>query len=193
MLQEKLHNRNVILASQSPRRQELLKGLNIDFEIQIKSVEENYSKELKREEITNYLAQLKASVFTNVKNQDLIITSDTIVWFENKPLEKPENKEQAFKMLQKLSGKMHEVITSVCLTSLEKQKIEYAITKVFFKEFSEDEITYYVSHFKPFDKAGSYGIQDWLGFVGVEKIEGSYSNVMGLPTHLVYKMLNEFI
>ncbi len=193
MLREKLHNRNVILASQSPRRQELLKGLNIDFKIQVKSVEEKYSKELKREKITNYLAQLKASVFTNLKKQDLVITSDTIVWFESKPLEKPENKEQAFKMLQQLSGKMHEVITSVCLTSLEKQKIEYAITKVFFKEFSKDEITYYVNHFKPFDKAGAYGIQDWLGFIGVEKIEGSYSNVMGLPTHLVYKMLNEFV
>ncbi len=193
MLQQKLQNRNVILASQSPRRQELIKGLGIDFEVEVKSVEENYSKDLKREEITNYLAKLKASAFTNLNKEDILITSDTIVWFENEPLEKPKNKEEALKMLQKLSGKRHEVVTSICLTSLEKQKVAYDVTQVFFKEFSLEELTFYIEQFKPFDKAGSYGIQEWLGYVGVEKIEGSYVNVMGLPTHLLYRMLNQFV
>ncbi|APD07269.1 maf-like protein [Flavobacteriaceae bacterium UJ101] len=193
MLQQKLQNRNVILASQSPRRQELIKGLGIDFEVEVKSVEENYSKDLKREEITNYLAKLKASAFSNLNKEDILITSDTIVWFENEPLEKPKNKEEALKMLQKLSGKRHEVVTSICLTSLEKQKVAYDVTQVFFKEFSLEELMFYIEQFKPFDKAGSYGIQEWLGYVGVEKIEGSYVNVMGLPTHLLYRMLNQFV
>lgn len=193
MLQQKLHKWKVILASQSPRRQELIKVLGVDFEIQVKSVAENYPKNLKREEITDYLAKLKASVFTDLKKKDILITSDTIVWFENKPLEKPNDKEEALTMLQKLSGKKHEVVTSISLTSSEKQIVEHEVTQVFFKEFSLEEIVFYVEQFKPFDKAGAYGIQEWLGYIGVEKIEGSYVNVMGLPTHLLYKMLNEFV
>ncbi|MFV0236976.1 MAG: Maf family nucleotide pyrophosphatase [Flavobacteriales bacterium] len=193
MLQEKLQHRNIILASQSPRRKELIKSLDIDFQVQVKPVEEHYSSNLKREEITHYLAVLKAAVFTSLKKEDIVITSDTIVWFNNTPLEKPKNQEEASNMLQKLSGKKHEVITSVCLTSLEKQMLEYDVTQVYFKEFSQEEIAFYIEQFKPFDKAGSYGIQEWLGYIGVEKIKGSYVNVMGLPTHLLYKMLNEFI
>ncbi|MFV0531519.1 MAG: Maf family nucleotide pyrophosphatase [Flavobacteriales bacterium] len=193
MLQQKLYDWNIVLASQSPRRQQLLKELGIDFKTQIKSVKEDYPSHLKREEITHYLAKLKASVFINLNKKELIITSDTIVWFRNKPLEKPKDKEQAIKMLEELSGKKHEVITSVCLTSLGKQIIEFETTQVFFKKFSSDEIIFYVNQFSPFDKAGAYGIQDWLGYIGVEKIEGSYTNVMGLPTHLLYKMLNQFI
>lgn len=193
MLQQKLHKWKVILASQSPRRQELIKALGVDFEIQVKSVAENYPKNLKREEITDYLAKLKASVFTDLKKKDILITSDTIVWFENEPLEKPNDKEEALTMLQKLSGKKHEVVTSISLTSSEKQIVEHEVTQVFFKEFSLEEIVFYVEQFKPFDKAGAYGIQEWLGYIGVEKIEGSYVNVMGLPTHLLYKMLNEFV
>lgn len=193
MLQEKIQHRNIILASQSPRRKELIKNLGIDFQVQVKPVEEHYSSNLKREEITHYLAVLKAAVFTSLKKEDIVITSDTIVWFNNTPLEKPNNQEEASNMLQKLSGKKHEVITSVCLTSLEKQMLEYDVTQVYFKEFSQEEIAFYIEQFKPFDKAGSYGIQEWLGYIGVEKIKGSYVNVMGLPTHLLYKMLNEFI
>lgn len=193
MLQQKLQNKQLILASQSPRRQDLIKGLAIDFEVQVKPVEEQYSNELKKEEITHYLAKKKASAFTDLEENTILITSDTIVWFENQPLEKPKNREEAIQMLQMLSGKSHEVFTSICLTSFKKQQIDFDVTKVFFKEFTLEEITFYVDCFKPFDKAGAYGIQEWLGFVGVTKIEGSYCNVMGLSTHLLYQMLNEFV
>ncbi len=193
MLQQKLQNKRIILASQSPRRQELLKGLALDFEVQLKPVEENYSDQLKREEITNYLAKQKASAFTELEENTILITSDTIVWFEDQPLEKPKGREEAIQMLQTLSGKPHEVFTSICLTSGKKQQVDFEITKVFFKKLTLEEIVFYVDHFKPFDKAGAYGIQDWLGFIGVEKIEGSYVNVMGLPTHLLYRMLNQFV
>ncbi len=191
MLREKLKNFNIILASGSPRRQAFFKELDLDFTIQVKEINEIYSSDLKHSEITSYLAQLKASVFTDLAEKDILITSDTIVWKDEKALGKPKNSEDAKEMLQNLSGQMHEVITSVCFTSKEFQKTVNDVTKVWFKPLSEEEIDYYLKNYKPFDKAGSYGIQEWIGYIGIEKIEGCYFNVMGLPTRLVYKTLTE--
>ncbi len=191
MLREKLKNYNIILASGSPRRQAFFKKLDLDFTIQVKEVEEIYSEELNRSNITDYLSRLKASVFKDLNKNDVLITSDTIVWLNGKALEKPKDFEEAKQMLQNLSGQMHEVITSVCFTSKEFQKTVNDLTKVWFKKLSEEEIDFYIENYKPFDKAGSYGIQEWIGYIGIEKIEGCYFNVMGLPTRLVYKTLSE--
>ncbi|WP_026452310.1 Maf-like protein [Aequorivita capsosiphonis] len=191
MLKEKLKNYNIILASGSPRRQEFFKELDLDFTIQVKAVDEVYAPNLKREEITDYLSKLKASAFEGLKESDILITSDTIVWKNERALEKPKNAEHAKQMLQDLSGQMHEVITSVCFTTKEFQKTVNDVTKVWFKTLSEEEIDYYIKNYKPFDKAGSYGIQEWIGYIGIERIEGCYFNVMGLPTRLVYKTLTQ--
>jgi septum formation protein len=191
MLREKLKNHNIILASGSPRRQAFFKELNLDFTIQVKAVDETYPNNLKRSEITDYLSQLKASVFLDLDENDILITSDTIVWKDEKALGKPKDFGEAKEMLQNLSGQMHEVITSVCFTSKEFQKTVNDVTKVWFKKLSEEEIDFYIENYKPFDKAGSYGIQEWIGYIGIEKIEGCYFNVMGLPTRLVYKTLTE--
>ena len=191
MLREKLKNYNIILASGSPRRQDFFKELDLDFTIQVKAVDEVYDQNLKRAEITDYLSKLKASAFEDLKENDILITSDTIVWKDEKALGKPTNFEEAKRMLQDLSGQMHEVITSVCFTSKGFQKTVNDVTKVWFKTFSEAEIEYYIKKYKPFDKAGSYGIQEWIGYIGIDKIEGCYFNVMGLPTRLVYKTLTE--
>ncbi|SDW93632.1 septum formation protein [Lutibacter oricola] len=191
MLQEKFKNNTIILASNSPRRQELIKGLDVNFKIEVKEVNELYSSNLKNKEITEYLAVLKSNAFGEVSEKDIIITADTIVWFNNKALEKPKTKEEAIEMLSKLSGKKHEVYTSVCIRTNNTQKVFTDITKVHFANLSLDEITYYVNKYKPFDKAGSYGIQEWLGYVGVSKIEGSYFNVMGLPVDKIYQELKK--
>ncbi|OAD92600.1 septum formation protein Maf [Aequorivita soesokkakensis] len=191
MLREKLKNYNIILASGSPRRQAFFKELDLDFTIQVKEVKEVYSEKLKHSKITDYLSQLKASVFTNLSENDILITSDTIVWKDEKAMGKPKDFEEATEMLLDLSGQMHEVITSVCFTSKEFQKTVNDVTKVWFKTISEAEIDYYLKTYKPFDKAGSYGIQEWIGYIGIEKIEGCYFNVMGLPTRLVYKTLTQ--
>ncbi|NLP58298.1 Maf-like protein [Lutibacter sp. B1] len=193
MLSEKLKNKQIILASSSPRRQELLKGMDIDFLIKLKNVEENYPSNLKEEEITNFLANLKANAFENDLNEnELLITADTIVWHNNKALEKPKNKKQAIEMLTNLSGTSHKVISSVCIKNTKHQKTFFDVTNVYFKNFTKNEIEYYVTNYKPFDKAGAYGIQEWLGFIGVTKIEGSYFNVMGLPIHKLYDELIKF-
>lgn len=189
MLKEKLKNYNVILASGSPRRQQFFKDLDINFTIQLKEVEEIYPKELKGSEITDFLANLKASAFTNLSENDLLITSDTIVWLDNKALGKPKNYEEAFKMLHNLSGKKHEVITSISIKKKHFHKIINDITTVFFKELTDEEINYYIKNYKPFDKAGAYGIQEWIGFIAIQKIQGSYFNVVGLPVHKLYKEL----
>ena len=187
MLQEKFKNHTIILASNSPRRQELIKGLDVDFKIEVKEVNELYSSKLKQNEITEYLAILKSNAFGNISEKDIIITADTIVWFNNKALEKPKNTSQAIEMLKELSNNKHEVYTSVCIRTKNVQKVFTDITKVHFANLSLEEITYYVNKYKPFDKAGSYGIQEWLGYVGVSKIEGSYFNVMGLPVDKIYQ------
>lgn len=192
MLQKLFNHYQITLASSSPRRQQLLREAGIPFVLKTKPVAENYPRELKREEITNYLAVLKSKPFEkSLQDNELLITSDTIVWHRDKALEKPKNAEQATQMLQKLSGTDHEVISSVCIRSQHFQEVFSDVTKVFFKKLTADEILHYVEHFKPYDKAGSYGIQEGLGLVGVEKIEGNYANVMGLPVHKVYKILKK--
>ncbi|WP_298343888.1 Maf-like protein [uncultured Algibacter sp.] len=191
MLNEKLKDFNIILASGSPRRQEFFKNLDLNFKIQVKSVKEEYPPRLTHFEISNYLAQLKALPFKKeLSHNDILITSDTIVWHNNKALGKPRDADEAFSILKSLSGVTHEVITSVCFTTPSFEKTLHNITKVTFKALSYEEINYYIKTYKPFDKAGAYGIQEWIGQIGVTKIEGSYFNVMGLPIHLVYKTLN---
>ena len=191
MLKNKLRNYSIILASGSPRRQQLFKDLDLDFEIRLKEIEEIYPPELKAEEITNYLAELKANAFEGeLKANEILITSDTIVWHNDRALGKPKDEQDAIAILKSLSNSTHEVITSVCFKTNSETKLLHEITKVTFNELSEDVIRYYIENYKPFDKAGAYGIQEWIGFVGVSKIEGSYANVMGMPTDKVYEYLN---
>ncbi|RFN58396.1 Maf family nucleotide pyrophosphatase [Marixanthomonas ophiurae] len=191
MLQQKLINHNIILASGSPRRQNFFKELGIPFTIDVRKIIETYPKELKGTEITDYLSERKAAVFKELSESDILITSDTIVWKEGKAMEKPKDAKHAKTMLSDLSGKFHEVITSVCFTGTDFQKTVNETTQVWFSELSEEEINYYVDTYQPFDKAGAYGIQEWIGYIGIDKIEGSFFNVMGLPTRLVYKILLE--
>ena len=191
MLRNKLKKYILILASGSPRRQQFFKDLDLDFEIRLKEIEEIYPPELKAHEITNYLAELKASAYEGELNpNEILITSDTIVWHNDKALGKPKDEQDAFEILKSLSNSTHEVITSVCFKTIEKVEILHEVTKVTFNELSEESIRYYVENYKPYDKAGSYGIQEWIGFIGVSKIEGSYANVMGMPTDKVYEYLN---
>jgi septum formation protein len=194
MLNEKLKNHRIILASGSPRRQEFFKNLGLDFEIQLKPVVEEYPPRLRHFEISDYLAQLKALPFkNNLQAKDILITSDTIVWHNNSALGKPREEKEAFAILKSLSDTTHEVITSVCFTCVGFEKTLNNMTKVTFKALTDDEIWYYIKTYKPFDKAGAYGIQEWIGQIGVTKIEGSFFNVMGLPVHLVYKTLNTIV
>ena len=191
MLKNKLKDFNIILASASPRRHAFFKTMDLDFEIRLKPVNEIYSQDLKRQEITDYLAKLKAEPFTkNLKAKDILITSDTIVWLDGKAVEKPKDEADAFRMIKSLSNTTHEVVTSICFTQNTEQKIVNTITKVTFKALTDDEIWYYVNNYKPLDKAGAYGIQEWIGAIGITSIEGSYNNVVGLPTHLLYETLN---
>ncbi len=191
MLKNKLKRYKLILASGSPRRQQFFKDLNLDFEIRLKEIEEVFPPELKAEEITNYLAELKAKAFEGeLKANEILITSDTIVWHNNKALGKPKDAQDAFDILKSLSNATHEVITSVCFKTITQKTLLHEITKVTFNNLSDESIRYYIEHYKPFDKAGAYGIQEWIGFVGVLKIEGSYANVMGMPTDKVFEYLN---
>ncbi len=192
-LAEKYREYNIILASGSPRRKELLKGLDIPFTIQTKDVNEIYPENLKEAAITEYLAKLKADAFENIDDKTLIITADTIVWFDDKPLMKPIDFDDAVKILTELSGKMHWVYTSVCIKTQKAEKIFSETTKVYFDPLTSDEIHYYIEQYKPFDKAGAYGVQDWIGYVSIHKIEGSYFNVMGLPVHRLYRELLNFV
>lgn len=191
MLNHSLKGFNIILASASPRRHAFLKEMNIDFDIQLKPVEEIYPKHLKREEITDFLAQLKAEPYIeNLKDNDILITSDTIVWLNGEAIGKPKDKNDAIAMINNLSNKTHEVITSVCFTLNSGQRTVNTTTKVTFKTLTDEEILYYVNTYNPLDKAGAYGIQEWIGAIGITSIEGSYNNVVGLPTHLLYETLN---
>ena len=184
---------NYILASKSPRRQELLHALGIDFRVLVHDGEEKFPANLKKEEIPVFLAEHKASYFINeLKENDLLITADTIVWFNGEVLGKPENREEAINTLQKLSGHEHQVISGVSLTSVQKKKSFFSISNVRFKKLSLAEIEYYVSEYKPYDKAGAYGIQEWIGFVGITHIEGSFYNVMGLPVQQLYNEIQNF-
>lgn len=192
MLHNKLKDIKIILASGSPRRQQFFKDLDLDFEIRIREVEEVFPPHLQSYEITNYLAKLKADAFNDLNTDELLITSDTLVLLDGKTLGKPSSEEDAIKMLQNLSGKTHEVITSVCFKTKKKTEIIHEVTKVTFSELSLESIQYYITKYKPLDKAGSYGIQDWIGLIGISKIEGSYTNVVGLPTEKVYQYLLKF-
>ena len=192
MLKNKLKKYTLILASGSPRRQQFFKDLDLDFEIRLKEIEEIYPPELKAEEITNYLAVLKASAFeAELKPNEILVTSDTIVWHNNTALGKPKDEQDAFEILKSLSNTTHEVITSVCFKTNEKTDVLHEITKVTFNELSDESIRYYLENYKPYDKAGAYGIQEWIGFIGVTKIQGSYANVMGMPTDKVYEYLSK--
>ncbi len=190
MLSTKLSKYTIILSSKSPRRQQLLKDLDINFVIKTKEVEEIYPLNLKESEITDFLSDLKSKPFEEeLTENDILITSDTIVWSNNKALGKPKNYDDAFKMLKELSNNTHKVITSVCITNKNFKKIINDSTFVTFKELTDGEINYYINTYKPFDKAGAYGIQEWIGKIAITKIEGSYFNVMGFPVHKLYKEL----
>lgn len=182
----------IILASGSPRRQQFFKDLNLDFELRIKDIEEIYPPGLQAVQITDYLARLKANAFEGeIKEGELLITSDTIVWFDGQALGKPKDYDDAVQILQSLSDATHEVITSVCFKTANKTDLIHEITKVTFNVLSDEAIHYYLDTYKPFDKAGAYGIQDWIGLTGIIKVEGSYPNVVGLPTHRVYEYLQK--
>lgn len=194
MLSEKLKKFHIILASASPRRQEFFKRLGLEFEVRLKPVEEIYPEHLKGAEIANFLSKLKAEPFiSELRGNDMLITSDTVVWYKDTFLGKPADEEQAYLMLKSMSGDWHEVITSVCFTSIKDQRLVSSSTQVKFKDLTDEEIWYYINNYKPLDKAGGYGIQDWIGLVGIEEIKGSYTNVVGLPTHLIYKTLIDMV
>lgn len=190
MLKEKLNKINIILASGSPRRQQFFKEMDLHYSIRLKEIEEIYPEHLKAEEITNFLAKLKANAFENeLQENDILITSDTIVWLNGIALGKPKDYDDAFQMLQQLANQTHEVITSVCLKSIDKTEVFHCVTTVTFANLTDEAIRYYLDNYKPFDKAGSYGIQDWIGLIGISKIEGSYTNVVGLPTEMLFQKL----
>ena len=193
MLKDKLNTINIILASGSPRRQQFFKEMDLHYTIRLKEIEEIYPEYLQAEEITNFLAELKANAFENeLKENDVLVTSDTIVWLNGKALGKPKDYDDAFQMLQQLANQTHEVITSVCLKSMDKTEVFHCVTKVTFANLSDEAIKYYLDNYHPFDKAGSYGIQDWIGLVGISKIEGSYTNVVGLPTEMLFQKLMNY-
>ena len=184
---------SIILGSQSPRRKELFAGLNIPFTIEVREVDELFSSEMIVKEVPEYLAVLKSTPFMpDFRPDSLLITADTIVLIDDQVLGKPLDYEHAFEMLLLLSGKKHVVITGVCLTSTDKQITFSDHTDVWFKSLTNDEIDYYLTHYQPYDKAGSYGVQEWIGYVAIEKIEGSYFNVMGLPIQRLYEELLKF-
>lgn len=191
MMFKNLANKKIILASKSPRRQELLRGLGIPFEIRTKEIDENFPNTIDASDVASFLAQKKAEAF-KLSIDEILITSDTAVLLTNRILNKPQNTEEAIEMLKSLSGKTHKVCTGVCIKSIEKEVLFSDFTSVTYKPLSTDEIEYYIKHFKPFDKAGSYGIQEWIGFIGIEKIEGCYYNVMGLPLSKLYQELLDF-
>jgi septum formation protein len=192
MLKDKLKGYKLILASGSPRRQQFMHDLDVDFEVRLKDVEEVYPDHLKGAEITDFLALLKAQALDDLAENEIVITSDTIVWHQDTALGKPKDYEDAFAMLSSLSGKTHEVITSVCIKNTGAINVFNETTKVTFNALSEDEIKYYLDNYKPYDKAGSYGIQEWIGLVAIARIEGSYANVVGLPVDKVYQYLCKF-
>ena len=178
----------IILASNSPRRKELLSNLGFGFEVRVKEVDESFPKELSPTQIAEFIAQTKANAYS-VSDHETLITADTVVAHKGQILGKPENKAHAVDMLKQLSGNTHKVITGVCIKTNDKQVLFSETTVVHFKQLSETEILHYVDHYKPYDKAGAYGIQEWIGMIGVERIEGCFYNVMGLPTQKLYEVL----
>lgn len=193
MLLDNLQKYELILASKSPRRQQLLHDLGLEFKVQSMDIPEEFPAGLGMTEIPVFLAELKANAFLpQLNDNQLVITADTIVWLDGKVLNKPADYADGFQMLKDLSGKKHQVLTGVCLLSKDKKVSFYATTDVWFKELSDEEIQYYLEHYRPYDKAGAYGIQEWIGLVGITRIDGSYTNVVGLPTEKVYHYLSNY-
>jgi septum formation protein len=183
-------NKKIILASKSPRRQELIKGLELEYEVFTYEVDESFPDNLKANAIATYLAEKKADAYPNpINNNEVLLTADTIVWVNNHVLNKPADAQEAFIMLREICGTKHEVFTGVCLKTNHSKEILFDKSEVFIKNISDDEIWHYINHYKPFDKAGSYGIQDWFGYTAVEKINGCFYNVMGLPVAKIYDKL----
>ena len=189
-----LRRYNLILASRSPRRQMLLQGLDLDFEIKVKNTKEIYPEDMDYSLVPEYLAKLKAAAFDQekLKNNDIIITADTIVVLDSEIIGKPKNKKEAKQILERLSGQEHIVITGVCLSSAEQQVSFSSQSFVKFRDLNTEDIDYYVEEYLPLDKAGSYGIQEWIGYVAIDKISGSFYNVMGLPTQMLFEELIQF-
>jgi septum formation protein len=186
--------KKLVLGSQSPRRKAFLESLHLTFSTRSSSVEESYPPDLVAEEIAIYLAELKFEALEPTLQEDeLLITSDTVVWNNNTSLEKAVNKDEAIRMLKALSNNKHQVITALCIGDSNKRWTSYEVTEVHFRALKEEEIEYYVDHYKPFDKAGAYGIQEWMGLVGITHITGNYPSVVGLPTALLYQGLLEFL
>lgn len=181
-----------ILASNSPRRKELLGGLGLEFEVRVmKGIDESYPEGLCMEEIPQHISKKKASAYS-LADDELLITADTIVWLDGEVLGKPKDREDAYRMLRALAGKTHQVVTGVCLTTTKRQKSFSTVSNVTFIDLTDEEIYYYIDNYKPFDKAGAYGVQEWIGYIGVTKLEGSYFNVMGLPVQRLYTELKQF-
>lgn len=193
MFFELLKNKKIILGSASPRRQELLKLLGVDVEIRVGNTDESYQANLFPEKIAEFLAIQKSDALKNtIKANEILITADTIVVKKGKILNKPKDEQEAFEMLSFLSDDMHEVITGVCISNNEKKEVFSVNTKVFFKKLTKQEIDFYIKEYKPFDKAGAYGIQEWIGLIGIKRITGSYFNVVGLPIAKLYQKLIQF-
>lgn len=192
---ENLKKYKVILASNSPRRKELLSGLGIDYEVRtLPDVDESYPESLQGADIPLYISKEKADAYRALLQPgELMITADTIVWLDGRVLGKPKDREDALQMLRDMSGRTHEVFTGVCITTTDWQRSFAAQTEVRFAQLTEEEITYYVDRYQPMDKAGSYGVQEWIGFIGVENISGSYFNIMGLPVQRLYRELNAIV
>ena len=193
-LKDKFKEFRILLASNSPRRKALFGELGLPFKlVAIEGVDETYPAHLNEEEIPVYLAQKKAKFFKDmIDEKTLVITADTIVILGHEVLEKPSGRQEAVEMLRKLSGKRHRVITGVCIHTRDKEKTFHSVTEVFFSSLTDEDILYYVDNYRPLDKAGAYGIQEWIGYIGVERIEGSYFNVMGLPVYELYCSLTEY-
>jgi len=195
MILDKIKDYKFILATKSPRRHELIRQMGIPFSVLEISVDENPPPGLNGREIACYLAEEKSKACEPFIKDDrtITLTADTVVWLENQSLGKPIDQNDAFRMLSLLSGKKHQVITGVSLSSINRRKTFYASTDVYFKDLTPGEINYYIYNFRPFDKAGAYGVQEWIGIIGIKRIEGSYYNVVGLPVQMVYEEINEFI
>jgi len=193
ILDEKINHISIVLASKSPRRQELLKNIFSDFNIEVRQIDETFPTSLQGGNIAQYISEQKAKAFISEKRDELIITADTIVCLENQVLGKPKSFQEAYNMLRALSGKTHVVYTGVSLLFKGEVTSFYDATRVSFYELSDEEINYYINKHQPFDKAGSYGIQEWMGYVGIQKMEGDFFNVMGLPLHRLYREVNKLI
>ncbi|WP_410881565.1 Maf family nucleotide pyrophosphatase [Myroides sp. DW712] len=188
-----LNDYALVLGSNSPRRKQFLQDLGLSFVVRASDIEETYPSELQGAAITDYIAKLKADAIALTHNKEILITSDTTVWSEGQSLGKPGDRQEAIEMLLRLSGNKHDVITSICLKSTTREHVFHVVTAVYFKPLRLEQIEYYVDHYQPYDKAGAYGIQEWIGLVGIERIDGSYTNIVGLPTTELMEELLQFI